>query len=338
MRPGAPATPDGARGTRGAGRRSPPARRVLGLLVLTACTGSPPVVPHNEPPVVALDGPAALTLDRNDSTGGPYAAAVSDPDRDPLTLTWRLGPGCQPADPHVSLVMELPADTALVAVLDLVFTVPGVTWVAAEVTDGQATRVDSLQVVVGPYDNVPPEATLRVVPRTAHDPATIRLIGGAYDADGRITWVELRENGVVLLADPRAVDTSVVRGVGIWRYLLTVTDDRLGTADTLDSAVVYPRRNEPPVVTFHATPSGQIAPVAIHLVGTATDTDGSVTWYELLENSAVLMAGPAAIDTTVIRGIGSWQYYLRVTDDSGGVGVAGDTVRIYSAGPGRPGP
>ncbi|WP_292655051.1 S8 family serine peptidase [Nitratifractor sp.] len=153
---------------------------------------------------------------------------------------------------------------------------------------------------------------------------------GSYDPDGNIVSYEWKEGSTVLANT--ATFTYTPTSVGNHTLTLTVTDD--DNATDSDSMVVTAVNNHPPVADAGPDKIVEVN-TTVHIVGSCTDSDGSITSCVWTENGTQL-ATTAEFDykpTTV----GDHNLTLTATDDDGATGSDSMTVTAKESGSGTAG-
>jgi hypothetical protein len=189
---------------------------------------------------------------------------------------------------------------------------------------GQTTSASRMIQVRGP--NLLPTASLwsPVSGAVYTAPATLVLEATASDPDGWIVQVEfLREGEVVATtnAPPYAVTLSDVAAGG-YTYSVRATDNRGGKATSTPVSVTVVPPNAAPTVVLNSPANGStfIAPAAIGLAATATDSDGTIAKVEFFHGSTLIgsaTAEPYTFNWTHVPA-GSYQLTARATDNAGG--------------------
>jgi len=149
------------------------------------------------------NGFATVMLDGSGST---------DLDNDSLFYSWRSDYG----------IVDASGPTPTVSLYG-----PGFYTITLEVSDGELTDIDTVEVDVFPYINTPPIANagddITVIDTDGSGSEAVLLDGsGSFDPDGSILSYEWRLNGLVLATSQT---TSIELGIGIHFVILEVTDE-----------------------------------------------------------------------------------------------------------------
>ncbi|HEX5154188.1 MAG TPA: PKD domain-containing protein [Parafilimonas sp.] len=161
----------------------------------------------------------------------------------------------------------------------------------------------------------------------------ITLNGSGSDTDGTITdyqWEKIDGPDQFLIEQKHQAET-VVSGLtqGVYQFELTVTDnDGDISKDTVAITVLPP--NQPPVADAGADQEISLPTDSISLSGTASDADGTIAsylWTKVSGPEQFSIVSPGdkntiADDLTE----GTYQFELKVTDNTGG--IATDTVTV----------
>ena len=168
-----------------------------------------------------------------------------------------------------------------------------------------------------------------VLPTAAFDAAAEDLAvsldaSASSDTDGTITsYVWTHGDGTTSTgAGARASHTYAAAGT--YESVLTVTDDRGGSATTSRTFTVL-APNVPPTAAFTATATDLT--VALDASG-SVDTDGTITSYEWTHGDGTTSTGPRASHT--YPATGTYQAVLTVTDDRGGRATTSRTVSVLA--------
>ncbi|RZL13067.1 MAG: hypothetical protein EOO89_18300, partial [Pedobacter sp.] len=160
---------------------------------------------------------------------------------------------------------------------------------------------------------------------------SVTLKGVSSDKDGTISSVswKLISGRPVAIINPSKLTTEVQNlEVGIYEFELTVTDDKGASSKdvikvTINAANVLPTVNAGEDVEI-TLPINEIT-----LVGTGTDTDGSILsyqWTKILGGNANLLS-PGAKSTKIEKlDAGEYVFQLKVIDNDGGTST--DEVRV----------
>ncbi|HEX3133381.1 MAG TPA: Ig-like domain-containing protein, partial [Planctomycetota bacterium] len=198
----------------------------------------------------------------------------------------------------------------------------------ARATDSQGLNATSAVVAVTvTAAPVPPTVALTSPANgaTAIAPATVALSATASDSDGSVTQVEFIKDGVVIATDTTAPYAASVSGLTVGSYVFAArATDTQGLTTTTTGAtltVAAAPAPVPPTVALTAPTNGATAtaPAAFPLTANASDSDGTITQVEFLQNGLVV-----ANDTTTpygasLTGLAAGTYALaaRATDSQG---------------------
>lgn len=269
---------------------------------------------------------------------------------DEATITVAL-----PAAPTVSAgidrIITLPTDNLTVTATQ---TGTGVTVVWSKVSGGAATITSSTSLTTSITGLVDGEYVFRVTAtdsfgRTATDdmsltvqeegenqapvvnagsdqtitlPAGLTLTGTATDADGTIAstvWTKI-SGGAATITNPNNLSTTVTGlAAGSYVFRLTATDN-LGATGYDEISITVQAANVAPTVNAGTDQSITLPTNSITLVGTASDSDGSIastTWTKI-SGGAATITNPNSLTTTVTGMVaGSYQFRLTATDNLG---------------------
>jgi len=192
----------------------------------------------------------------------------------------------------------------------------------------------SIVVTVAPV-NTNPIANAGIDQTITLPSSTVTLSGSGTDPDGTIVsylWTKVSGPSSGTIAIPSAA-TTTVNGLGQGTYIfqLLVTDNNGGTGADTVQVIVNPVPNSSP--TANAGPDQTIVlPSAVTLVGSGTDTDGTITtfaWTKVSGPAAGTITTPGAATTTV-TGLsqGTYVFRLTVTDNNGSTGT--DTIQVIA--------
>ena len=224
-------------------------------------------------------------------------------------------------------VYELFDDTDIVHVLEAQheYAAPGLYNAKLRVVDDQgAFDVDTVSIFVASAPgNLPPQITgVAANPSLAGPETSVNFSFAAQDADGTIAAVawDFDNDGTTDSTDQ--VPDHLFGDPGLYNVKLTVTDDA-GAID-MDFVTVSVQSNPvnlPPVIdTWSVDPSTSLAPAIVTLSYAATDSDGSVTDYDIdsENNGSFDFNDSAAGEILQIYNLpGLYNACLRVTDDDG---------------------
>lgn len=204
-----------------------------------------------------------------------------------------------------------------------------------QVTDNAgATAADTVQVTVNPVPNILPVANAGPDVTITLPTNTANLVGSGNDVDGTIVsyaWVKITGPAAGTLTNTNASTATVSGAVqGVYQFQLTVTDNNGATAKDTMRLTVNAAVNILPVANAGPDINITLPTNTATLVGAGSDADGTITGY-----TWVKISGPAGgaltnanAATASVSGavLGTYQYQLTVTDNSGA--IARDTMRL----------
>ncbi len=205
------------------------------------------------------------------------------------------------------------------------------------VTDnGGAFGRDTMQVTVNPVGaNTPPTANSGPNQTITLPANSVILSGSGTDPDGTVVayfWTKISGPAAGTITNPGTAATSVTGMVqGTYQFELRVTDNAGAFGrDTMQVTVNPVGANTPP--TANAGPNQTITLPAnsVILSGSGTDPDGTVVaylWTKISGPAAGTITNPGTAATSVTGLVqGTYQFELRVTDNSGAFGR--DTMQV----------
>ncbi|HEY3402385.1 MAG TPA: gliding motility-associated C-terminal domain-containing protein, partial [Ohtaekwangia sp.] len=224
-------------------------------------------------------------------------------------------------------------------------TVNGIYIFSLTVTDDDGAKTsDQVQITVLPEPpNQPPVALAgNDVTLVLPDNST-NLNGSGTDSDGTITdyqwnFISGPATGTTGPTDQASLSLSGLVE-GIYSFQLTVTDNRGATA-TDEVKVFVNAQNQPPVANAGADKAITLPTNSVALVGSGTDSDGSINsyaWQQVSGPNTATFNNPLIASVTVsglIQGI--YVFSLRVTDDDGDTDTDQVTVTVNPAPPNVP--
>jgi len=189
-------------------------------------------------------------------------------------------------------------------------------------------------VIVNPAANIPPVASAGANQTITLPTNTVSLAGSGTDADGTVVayvWAKISGPSSYSISNSSAPGTTVTGLVqGSYSFKLTVTDNDGATASAVVQVTVNRAANIPPVANAGANQVVTLPINSVSLVGTGTDSDGTVVsyaWIEISGPSSASVANPSSPSTNV-NGLvqGTYEFQLLVTDNNGATGK--DTVQV----------
>ena len=204
----------------------------------------------------------------------------------------------------------------------------------AAITDSQATVTildDGDLANASPLVDAGSDRTLRDSDGTGSE--AVVLVGTAADSDGTIASVEWSD-GTNVLGNSNTLNIALP--VGVHTLTFTATDDE--GASLSDTVQVTVTANQAPTANAGAdqllTDTDDNGSEVVTLIGSGSDSDGSIVSYQWTEGATVL-GNTASISPTL--GVGTHTLTLTVTDNGGA--TATDTVNVtIEAAPVQTGP
>lgn len=203
------------------------------------------------------------------------------------------------------------------------------------------TASDMMHVTVNPLPpNILPTAEAgpnKIIPLPINSTS---ITASGTDVDGSIVlfgWVKVSGPAGGTLGTPNAATSTVnLLQEGIYKYQVTVTDDRGGTAtdSMLITVLAAPIINIPPMSVPGPNRTIVLPTNSLIFNGVGVDLDGTITGYLWTKDS-----GPAGGDilspttgTTTIDNLafGEYVYSLRVTDNDGATGTRTVKITVYA--------
>ncbi|CAM9899019.1 unnamed protein product, partial [Chrysoparadoxa australica] len=268
--------------------------------------------------VVANQGPTAnagsdQSVTDNDDNGSETVTLIgsgSDSDGSVVSYEWTEGATVLGNTASISPSLSVGAHTLTLTVAD----------------NGGASSSDNVVITVVESVNQDPTANAGVDQTLSDNDGTgsetVTLVGGGSDPDGTIAGYEWTE-GATVLGNTAGISPSLAVGTHI--LTLTVTDDDGATAS--DDVTVTVVANQGPTVDAGAnqpaTDSDANGSETVTLIGSGSDTDGTIASYQWSDGTNVI--GNTASISPVL-GVGTHTLTLEVTDNGGA--TASDTVAI----------
>ncbi|MEO6142080.1 MAG: T9SS type A sorting domain-containing protein [Ginsengibacter sp.] len=208
------------------------------------------------------------------------------------------------------------------------------------VTDNKgATAKSSVQVTVNPAVNIPPTAYAGSNKNITLPVNTVSLTGTGTDTDGTIAnykWVKISGPSSYTIVNNTSATTDVsALSEGIYNFELTVTDNKGATAKSTVQVTVNQAINIPPTANAGNGKSITLPVNTVSLIGTGTDTDGTVASYKWIK-----ISGPSSYNivsntssTTQITALteGIYNFELTVTDNRGATAKSSVQVTVNPA-------
>lgn len=211
--------------------------------------------------------------------------------------------------------------------------VQGVYQFALTVTDNLGLSAkDTVMITVNAAPNLLPNANAGADSAITLPVNSVHLIGMGTDADGTIStyaWVKVSGSGGTIVSPTSANTVVNSLSAGVYKYELTVTDNSGGTAKDTVQITVNAAINLIPVA--HAgTDSTITLPVnSVHLIGSGTDADGTISsyaWVKISGPTCTITSASSASTTVTGMVQGVYDFELTVTDNNGA--TAKDTVQV----------
>jgi K+-transporting ATPase c subunit len=201
------------------------------------------------------------------------------------------------------------------------------------VTDNNgATGKDTMQVIVNAAANIAPTANAGVDQTITLPTNSVSLSGSGTDPDGTISsysWTKISGPAATITNANAAATTVTALTQGTYKFELKVTDNGGAVGRDTMQVIVNAAANIAPTANAGIDQTITLPTNSVSLSGSGTDPDGIISSY-----SWTKISGPAASITnanaaaTTVTGMvqGTYQFELKVTDNSGAVDR--DTVQI----------
>ncbi len=284
-------------------------------------------VPANQPPTADTGPNKIITLP---TTSISFTGSGSDPDGTISTLAWT-----QVSPPPLLATLSGQSTTTLSASgLE-----EGTYIFRLTVTDNLGAQgFDEVNVRVNPTPpNTPPLANAGInIPITLPIKSTT-ITGSGIDSDGTITsyaWTTTSGPSTPTLTGATSpVLTADNLATGIYIFKLTVTDDDGSTGFDEVQVTVNPLPNNiPPIANAGIDQYVVTPPTTTSLVGTATDSDGTIAnsvWAQISgPNSATIVTASSLRTSVTNLQLGTYVFSLSATDDKGSPAFDQVTVNV----------
>ncbi|MFN8250507.1 MAG: tandem-95 repeat protein [Ferruginibacter sp.] len=188
---------------------------------------------------------------------------------------------------------------------------------------------DTMIVTVNAAANIPPTANAGPDQNITLPTSTVSLSGSGTDPDGSITaylWTKISGPTAGTITNPNSAATTVtgLTIAGTYRYELRVTDNSGAFGRDTMIVTVNAAANIPPTANAGPDQNITLPTSTVSLSGSGTDPDGSITaylWTKISGPTAGTITSPNTAATTVTGLVaGTYQFELRVTDNSGAFG------------------
>ncbi len=218
-----------------------------------------------------------------------------------------------------------------------------VPWISDDVYHNPRTGAFDIGAVqhggtpIPPPPNQPPVAVAGALTTITLPVSTATLDGTkSYDPDGTIStyaWTLVTGTGGNITTASAASTTVTGLTQGTYIYKLTVTDNSNATATALDTIIVKPAANLPPIANAGADQTITLPVSSTTVNGSASkdqDNGGLISayaWSQSSGPSAATIASPAQVSSTISGlKVGTYIFKLVVTDASGA--TASDSLII----------
>ncbi len=197
-----------------------------------------------------------------------------------------------------------------------------------------AISKDTIKVTVNPAPNKAPVAEAGLNKVITLPVNNLTLSGTGTDADGSIVsylWKQIAGPVSGIIVSPTNANTIINNLIqGIYRYQLTVTDNKGATSTDIVQVTVNASINIIPIAIAGADKTITLPTNTISLTGSGTDADGTITGYKWLKISGAAsgtITSPNANNTNITNLVqGVYLFQLTVTDNSGA--SAKDTIKV----------
>ncbi|MEO7990609.1 MAG: PKD domain-containing protein [Chryseolinea sp.] len=285
-------------------------------------------VPANQPPTADAGLNKIITLPASSTT---FTGSGTDPDGTIATLAWTQTSGPTTAALTGQATPTLSASTLI----------EGTYIFRLTVTDNSGVQgFDEVNVRVNPEPpNTPPKALAGNDITITLPTSSTTITGSGTDTDGTISgyaWTQTSGPSTATLGGATsAVLTPSGLVVGVYIFKLTVTDDDAATGFDEVQVIVDPLPNNNPPVADAGTDKSVIAPPnTTSLVGTATDSDGTIAttvWSQTSgPNTSTITNGNSLTPSVSNLVAGTYIFSLLITDNKGASDSDEITVNVSS--------
>jgi hypothetical protein len=182
--------------------------------------------------------------------------------------------------------------------------------------------------------NLNPAANAGADKSIALPTAAVNLAGSGTDADGTIAsyaWTKISGPAGAVITSATNASTSVTALVqGIYKFELKVTDNATAVGRDTMQVIVNAAGNIVPTANAGSDKTIVLPISVISLLGTGTDSDGTIASYKWLKitgsNTAIITSSTSAATTVTGLTEGTYDFELTVTDNSGA--TAKDNVQV----------
>jgi gliding motility-associated-like protein len=276
----------------------------------------------NQPPTANAGIDKTVNLPTNSTN---LAGTGSDPDGTVTSYLWEKTSG-----PTVTLTN---ANTATASLANLV---AGIYTFRLTVTDNLGATGTDLVTVTVVAANQSPVANAGSDINVTLPLNTTTIIGSGTDPDGSITtyaWTQVSGPTTATLANAgTSTLTASDLAEGVYSFRLTVTDDKGSTGfDDVSVTVNAAPPNVAPTANAGADKTVNLPTNSTNLVGSGTDTDGTITAYlwEKVSGPGVTIANATSSTVSISNLLeGVYVFQLTVTDNQGATGTDQTTVIV----------
>lgn len=284
----------------------------------------------NQAPTVFASGPGSITLPVSTAN---LLASASDPDGTIASYAWT-----QLSGPNTAVIGTPTAASTTVGSL----IAGGYTFQVSVTDNGGLTAVATVPVTVLPAVPLPvaPTANAGADSTITLPKNTVTLIGSGTDPDGTIAsylWTKV-SGPAASIVSPNLATTRLENLVaGTYVFRLTVTDNSGSTGTDDVSVIVQQPANVPPVANAGADSTVQLPNSTSTLIGSGTDSDGSIVSYSWSKISGPaggsLLTPQAAVSVIQNLQVGTYVFRLTVTDNNGATGSDDVSVTVNAFNP-----
>jgi Secretion system C-terminal sorting domain/PKD domain len=281
----------------------------------------------DQPPVAVVGAAQTITLPINSAQLD--GSKSYDPDGTISAYSWSLVSG-----PGATVTNASAAATSVTGLKQ------GTYIFKLQVTDnGNAVGTALDTVIVNAAVNQPPVAVAGSNQTITLPTNSVTLDGSkSYDPDGSISayaWSVISGPGATLTNASAASTVATGLSQGTYIFKLQVTDNSNATASVLDTVIVNPTANQPPVANAGSSINITLPLDSVKLNGSlSSDPDNNIagyTWSEVSGPSAVLVNANSAVAEATSLLAGQYIFQLTVTDSLGASSQAQVKVKVAAA-------
>jgi PKD repeat protein len=157
-------------------------------------------------------------------------------------------------------------------------------------------------------------------PSSGDYPLPVAFAATAHDSDGTIVSYAFNfGDGSPVQTGSSSTANHTYTSAGNYTAIVTVTDDRGGTASRTVAVTVTAPNAAPVVDSFTATPSSGDYPLPVAFAATAHDTDGTIVSYAFnFGDGSPVQTGSSSTANHTYTSAGNYTASVTVTDDRGG--------------------